>query len=137
MRTIIRLLFGDTLPTRFTLALAAAIWTVILAAPGDNLVGTPYGRMLWIAPENVWTALFALYGASMWYWIVHSGQRPRAELVVHTFGVLLFSTTATAAILNGDGFLGYAAPQLTLAASALWVFARSAECPGRNRVRDV
>lgn len=126
-------LHADTKPTRFMLAFASVIWAAVLAAPSDSLSGTAYRQMLVAAPEWVWTFMFVTYAVGVWTRLLHDGERPRLELMVNTAGVLLFSTTATAAIINGAGLIGHAVPQVTLALAAVWIFARTAECPGWRR----
>jgi hypothetical protein len=125
-------LCSDTRPTRFLLGWAAMAWAVGLASPGDTLARSGYHYLLSIAPEPVWSAIWAAYALAMFASAFF--QLPRkASLALNTFGLAIWSfTTLSMAFVRLVPFPAALAGDIALCFAALWVMMRTDVSMGRR-----
>jgi hypothetical protein len=121
--------YSDTTPTRFMLALAATLWAILLAFPGDTF-SRPVYRFMAVAvgqdAEMKWCFFWTLHACGMWWRIFSSTPRPFWALAIHGLGVMLFSCTAIAIFMTLTYPLPAAiAPDIIMALAAGWVLVRT------------
>lgn len=121
--------YSDTTPTRAMLAMAALLWAVMLAYPGDTFTRPVYRYMAEVAGTNAelkWTIAWAIYGALLMVTIFSSKPRPWWALVVNSMGVMLTSSSVISVFLTLTTPLPASiAPDIVMAAAAAWVLVRT------------
>lgn len=121
--------YSDTTPTRFMLALSASAWAIMLAWPGNTFERPAYRYMADLGgqyAEAKWCLLWALHATGMWWRLFTATPRPMWSLIIHSLGLLLFSTSAIAIFLT----LTYPIPaaiasDIAMALAAAWVLVRT------------
>ena len=117
---------SDMLATRFALALAALIWALLLAWPGELFTDgrTTYRLMRQIASEEVWAAMFFGQGLFMMLALVSDTRDRLVWFVDCVLGAVLW-TVATVACFAAHWQVGvpYAPPAAMSAEVALMIAA--------------
>lgn len=128
------IVYSDTTPTRFMLALAATYWTVFLCLPGETMGRPVYVYMASVArglfpfgdPDLTWAAFWAVHATGMWWRTFSSVPRPAMALAINSLGVLLFTTACIAITMTLTfPFPAAVAPDVVLAMASCWVLVRT------------
>lgn len=121
--------YSDTAQTRFFLAIAAALWCIALALPGDSFTRPTFAYMRAIAgphAELKWLGAFALYAVAASWRLFSSAPGKASSLVINSLGVAIFSSVAFAvATLPGVPFPAGSAAHVAIALAAMWVLVRT------------
>lgn len=121
--------FSDTTQTRLFLVMAAALWVIALAIPGDSFTRPTFAYMSAIVgphAEMKWLAAFAIYALTGAWRIFSSAPGRVSSLVINALGVALFSAVAfSVATLPGVPFPAGSAAHVAIALAAMWVLVRT------------
>lgn len=120
------ILYSDTTPTRFMLAIAATFWCVLLAYPGHTFDRPVYLYMSRVAPEWMWSVVWGFHAVGMWWRTFSSVQHPVAALIINSLGVMLFTMAAISIFLTLTLPVPAAiAADLVFAVASFWVLIRT------------
>ncbi len=128
-------LCSDTRPTRYMLAIGAFFWTVGLLVPGDTMSRPSFAYMGSLAPEPVWTVLWAIYGCGMF---AYSSSRVKLPglfaFTLNCLGLALWSIYCLAILVatSSPWPAGLAADGAMFMAS-FWMLIRSGASGGERR----
>jgi hypothetical protein len=130
-RVVSLVLESDLLPSRFTLMIFAALQGVAFLTTKE----CPYVACEFlqdVLPYRYWAYLFLLYAVIKLWRIFDGKARPTVAKIVNGYGAALFGGFATALLVARWPYWVLVVPYIVLAASAIWVFARTAIYPGRG-----
>lgn len=114
----------DLVATRFVLAVAEILWSLMLAWPGDTFGRPTYTLMNALAHENVWAVVFAFSGATQFSIVLLHDYHSlfaryfscwNAMLWVYVVGSMLASVYPPPAAIAGE---------IALALASVWIFIR-------------
>lgn len=119
------LMFGiDMEGTRFTLALAAIIWSIMLFWAGDTFSRPTYTYMAAIADELTWATLFGFQGLCALYSLL-SGKKNQFLLNTDALlGCLLWSGSCIAMLMSVYPPPAAISAEIAAAISSWWVLVR-------------
>lgn len=121
-------LHSDTTPVRFGLAIAAFFWACGLALPGDTTGRPAYRVMGAIAPDVVWSMLWAIYCYAMAWRVLTVREGSRMwPFIVNAFGLALWGITCFSNLLAValPYPVGSAPENFACLTAAFWVFVRT------------
>lgn len=125
-RLIDLMLRSDTAPTRFFLAMAAGLWALGLAIPGDTMTRPVYRYMGALAGESFWISAWAAYSGLMLWRVFTARNGWYIALAINTFGLALWGFCSISIMLTlTHPYPAGVAPDFACLAAALWVFART------------
>lgn len=94
-------MFGiDMEGTRFTLTLAACLWSVMLFWSGDTFDRQTYSVMASIAGELTWATLFGLQGICAFYSLLAEKKNRFLFIFDAVLGCLLWSSSCIAMLMS-------------------------------------
>lgn len=120
--------YSDTTQTRFFLAVAATLWALALALPGDSFSRPTFAYMQAIAPECVWMAGFALYSGIGFWRVFATRAVPCVAFLANVYGLCVFSAVAFCVVTVGGQdhpFPAGGAAHCAVALAAAWVLVRT------------
>lgn len=123
--------YSDTTPTRFFLALTATMWCVTLALPGDTFLHPVYYAMVAVTfgsvhSEEVWSGLWGILAAGMWWRTFSSTPAPRAAIAINALSVALYSvSTYSVLAYRLWPFPAMMVPGLACVAASAWILVRT------------
>ena len=119
------LMFGiDMEGTRFTLALAACLWSVMLFWSGDTFDRQTYSVMASIADELTWATLFGLQGICAFYSLLAEKKNRFLFNFDAVLGCLLWSGSCVAMLMSVYPPPAAISAEIAAAFASWWVLVR-------------
>lgn len=120
------LVHGETTAVRFLLALVAALWSIMLALPGDTLERPVYTNLALLAPEWVWCVVWGAYSVAKFWRIFCTTAPAWATFSINGIGLLLYASSGVC-IAFADVWPQPAGQsgEMVLTLAAVWIFSRS------------
>lgn len=125
--------YASTLPTRLTLAISSALWSLFLVhrilAPVYNFDSPRLGLLCEVMPLGDWAAVFGLVSFCQWWRLLDFRPRPRWARFTNylTFG--LWSGVTITAMMQSQAMSAPASSDLALAVMSFWVALRTELTP--------
>lgn len=124
------ILYSDTTPTRFFLAMVTTLWAAGLLVPGDTFDRKVYFYMkLIVGEENAemkWAFLWTVLSVAQWWRIFTSVSRPYVALAINSFSLAMFSACCFSIIFSQmRPFPAAMAPDMACMMAALWILIRT------------
>ncbi len=124
----LRLLFlfwhESTSAARFSLALGAMLWGLMLFWPGETFGRPTYALMARFAPEEVWAALFCAQGAYAVYSLITDARGKFAFLFEGVLGCMLWTGSCISMLLSVYPPPAAIAGEIALAVASWWHLVR-------------
>ena len=119
---------SDLEATRFTLAMAALMWALLLFWPGETFSRPTYSLMGQMAPEWAWASLFGLQGTVMLYSLLTGWRNALVMVVDAVLGCALWSASCIAMLLSIYPPPAAISAEIAAAFASWWVLVRF-KCP--------
>jgi hypothetical protein len=117
--------FSDMWATRFTLALGAIFWGIMLFWPGETFDRPTYTLMAKFAPEWTWAGLFLIQGLYAMYDVLCPGNRGKFTLFIDAIlGCVLWTLSCICMLLSVYPPPAAIAGEIALALASWWNLVR-------------
>lgn len=115
---------SDLISTRLTLALAEALWCLMLLWPGDTFDRPTYSLMADAAPEMVWALIFGITSILQFAIVLQDDFHSAWPRVFATWNAGLWAFVVGSMMLSVHPPPAAIGGEAALVVAALWIWAR-------------
>lgn len=117
--------FSDMIGVRFSLALGAILWGLMLFWPGETFDRPTYTLMSKFAPELAWASLFLVQGMYAMYDVLFPSEKSRTAMILDAaLGCVLWTLSCICMLFSVYPPPAAIAGEISLALASWWNLVR-------------